>query len=59
MGNMKAFLATQVPLVSLFLGATLNGKYETIEQVLDILEGAKDNTIPATPAAHMSSRPVS
>ena len=58
LGNIKASLASQFPSVLLFLGDALNRKHESIEQVWDGFEGAKDNTTPAAHAGHLSSRPI-
>ena len=58
LGNIKASLASQFPSVLLFLGDALNRKHESIEQVWDVFEGAKDNMTPAAHAGHLSSRPI-
>ena len=53
LGNIKASLASQFPSVLLLLGDALNRKHESIEQVWDVFEGAKDNMTPAAHAGHL------
>ena len=53
LGNIKASLASQFPSVLLLLGDALNRKHESIEQVWDVFEGAKENMTPEADAGHL------